>query len=179
MIRRTEISASCFVYITRFRSKSMYLDCIELFLIHLFWDFPTYPFSFETNTALKAAISSSARRARFRVTILKQLAPVDLRPQSASENALVQTAQGQKHLVNVTAHIESIIIWCKGGFFGTFFVFVFCCWFFVCLFCFLFCFCFFVVFFFVVVAQMNFAMTVSSHNTTIASITRQDSEAHE
>ena len=44
------------------KKSCKYLDCVELFLIHLFWDFWAYFLSFETDTALKVAIKSFCLR---------------------------------------------------------------------------------------------------------------------
>lgn len=92
LIRRTEVSGSCFVCATRFRSKKpcTYLNCNEVLLIRLSSDFWTYHLN-------------------FRVAPLKQLAHIEPRPQSA----LVQTAQEQKH--RVILRIPRVFVRCKEG----------------------------------------------------------------
>ena len=94
-VQRYHLAFFCLYYTISIKKSCTCLDCIELLLLHLFWDFWPY-LSFETNTAFKNSWLSLG--------------------------ALVQTAQEQKHLVIL--RMSKVSVRCKEVFFwnGKFYV---------------------------------------------------------
>ena len=81
----------------------MFLDCMVLSMIHLFWDFLKYFLTFETNTALEVAIkyffpTSTLSNFHFKTVG----SPSSLSPESARSNCAGAKASCY------TAHVESI-----------------------------------------------------------------------